>query len=230
MIGNPFWVGTCHGQYGSIVCASYFLVSQECDEASVRRRYPPQTCTFSCVYVFRRPNGCWWSHPFWSLPNTRGEAHRYTVHLHYKSPCRDSKTEANAQHIEPEYNSVMLYWVWDREHCIGESEYFVEYNSRTGIINSSTLLFFSLLRVWIMSCLTPSLSSLTNAPCLMTRQIIPCTACNNYSLPLPSRGRINPLSHVYFVNPYIIMSSMFNVNVIFVSPVSLQVSALSKGK
>ena len=151
----------------------------------------------------------------------------YTINRHAGTP------KQRQTHNTLSLNTTQLCFIGfgiGLEHCIGESEYFVEYNSRTGIINSSTLLFFSLLRVWIMSCLTPSLSSLTNAPCLMTRQIIPCTACNNYSLPLPSRGRINPLSHVYFVNPYIIMSSMFNVNVIFVSPVSLQVSALSKGK
>ena len=48
---NPFWVGACQGQYGSIFFASYeVLVSLREEEASVRRRYPPQTCAF-LLYV-----------------------------------------------------------------------------------------------------------------------------------------------------------------------------------
>ena len=72
MIGFFFWVGSYVSQYGSIVCVLYsVLVSLGWDEASVRRRYPPQTRTLSYTHVFRRPDGCWWLHPLRSLPHTR---------------------------------------------------------------------------------------------------------------------------------------------------------------
>ena len=31
----------------------------------------PKFAIYSCMQVSRRPDGCWWLHPVWLLPNTR---------------------------------------------------------------------------------------------------------------------------------------------------------------